>query len=122
MTLDKGIASLLQYPGHGGIVLFRPDEELKRLARLAIGMGLADQVKSAADEDSLRAALGSSTEGRDWLADWDGTKEPWFNYSNGNGFYHHHRSWIDDPAIPLGGVRSYIERLEAGDDISRPRR
>src|SRR3954447_2760077 len=102
------------------VVLFRPDEELKRLARLAIGMGLADQVKSAADEDSLRAALGSSTEGRDWLADWDGTKEPWFNYSNGNGFYHHHRSWIDDPAIPLGGVRSYIERLEAGDDISRP--
>src|SRR3954453_2598104 len=102
------------------VVLFRPDEELQRLARLAIGMGLADQVKSAADEDSLRAALGSSTEGRDWLADWDGTKEPWFNYSNGNGFYHHHRSWIDDPAIPLGGVRSYIERLEAGDDTSRP--
>src|SRR3954451_23424749 len=102
------------------VVLFRPDEELKRLARLAIGMGLADQVKSAADEDSLRAALGSSTEGRDWLADWDGTKEPWFNYSNGNGFYHHHRSWIDDPTIPLGGVRSYIERLQAGADIARP--
>jgi pyruvate,water dikinase len=102
------------------VVLFRPDEELKRLARMAIGMGLADQVKSAPDEDALRAALGSSPEGRDWLADWDGTKQPWFNYSNGNGFYHHHRSWIDDSAIPLGGVRSYIERLEAGDDISRP--
>jgi predicted nuclease of predicted toxin-antitoxin system len=25
MTLDKGIASLLQYPQPGGIVLFRPD-------------------------------------------------------------------------------------------------
>src|SRR6266576_13972 len=57
-------------------------EEIGRRAQLAIGMGLAEQVKSAADEDSLRAALGSSTEGRDWLADWDGTKEPWFNYSN----------------------------------------
>jgi pyruvate, water dikinase len=102
------------------VVLFRPDEELKRLARLAVGMGLADEVKSATDEDSLRAALGSSGEGRDWLADWDGTKQPWFNYSNGNGFYHHHRSWVDDPAIPLGAVRSYIERLEAGEDLSRP--
>jgi len=102
------------------VVLFRPDEELKRLARLAIGMGLADQVRAAADEGALRAALDESSEGRDWLADWDGTKQPWFNYSNGNGFYHHHRSWIDDPAIPLGGVQSYIERTEAGDDISRP--
>src|SRR5437763_5602165 len=102
------------------VVLFRPDEELKRLARMAIGMGLADAVKAAVDEDALRAALADSSEGHDWLADWDGTKQPWFNYSNGNGFYHHHRSWIDDPAIPLGGVQSYIERVEAGDDISRP--
>jgi pyruvate, water dikinase len=102
------------------VVLFRPDEELQRLARLAIGMGIGDAIKGAADEDALRAALASSSEGRDWLSDWDGTKSPWFNYSNGNGFYHHHRSWVDDPAIPLGGVRSYIERLEAGTDISRP--
>ena len=102
------------------VVLFRPDEELKRLAHTAIGMGLADAVQSAPDEDTLRAALSGSAEGREWLADWDGTKQPWFNYSNGNGFYHHHRSWIDDPAIPLAGVRSYVERLEAGEDISRP--
>jgi pyruvate,water dikinase len=102
------------------VVLFRPDEELQRLARMAVGMGIADAVKSAADEDALRAALGASSEGRDWLADWDGTKQPWFNYSNGNGFYHHHRSWIDDATIPLGGVRSYVERIEAGDDIARP--
>jgi pyruvate, water dikinase len=102
------------------VVLFRPDEELKRLARLAIGMGIADKVKGAADEDGLRAALSGSQEGRDWLADWDGTKQPWFNYSNGNGFYHHHRSWIDDPAIPLAALRFNIEQLEAGQEISRP--
>src|SRR6185437_226169 len=102
------------------VVLFRPDEELKRLARLAIGMGIAAAVKSAADEDELRASLETSREGRDWLADWDATKQPWFNYSNGNGFYHHHRSWIDDPAIPLGGVQSYIQRIAAGDDVARP--
>ena len=100
------------------VVLFRPDEELKRLARAAIDAGVADDVKGAADEESLRASLAGK--GDAWLADWDATKEPWFNYSNGNGFYHHHRSWVDDPAIPLAAVGSYIERLEAGEDIARP--
>jgi pyruvate, water dikinase len=100
------------------VVLFRPDEELKRLARAAIDAGVADEVRGAADEDSLRSAL--TGRGDDWLADWDATKQPWFNYSNGNGFYHHHRSWIDDPAIPLAAVGSYIERLQAGEDIARP--
>src|SRR3954452_25621926 len=42
------------------VVLFKPDEELQRLARMAIGMGIADAVKSAGDEDELRATLGSS--------------------------------------------------------------
>jgi len=100
------------------VVLFRPDEELKRLARAAIDAGVADDVKGAADEEPLRASLAGK--GDAWLADWDATKEPWFNYSNGNGFYHHHRSWVDDPAIPLAAVGSYIERLEAGEDIARP--
>ena len=102
------------------VVLFRPDEELKRLAQRAIDDGIADAVRSASDEPALRAALSGSDEGEAWLADWDETKSPWFNYSNGNGFYHHHRSWIDDPAIPIAGLRSYIERLEAGEDIERP--
>ena len=102
------------------VVLFRPDEELKRLARRAVEDGIADAVRGASDEPALRAALSGKDEGEAWLADWDETKSPWFNYSNGNGFYHHHRSWIDDPAIPIVGVRSYIERLEAGEDIERP--
>jgi pyruvate,water dikinase len=102
------------------VVLFRPDEELKRLAERAVEDGIADAVRSASDEESLRAALSASGEGEAWLSDWDATKSPWFNYSNGNGFYHHHRSWVDDPTIPIAGVRSYIERLQAGEDIERP--
>ncbi len=102
------------------VVLFRPDEELKRLAERAVEDGVADAVRSASDEESMRAALSGSAEGEAWLSDWDATKSPWFNYSNGNGFYHHHRSWVDDPAIPIAGVRSYIERLQAGEEIARP--
>ena len=83
------------------VVLFRPDEELKRLAAVAVELGVGDAVRGAADEAALEQELAASEAGAQWLADWRQTKAPWFNYSNGNGFYHHHRSWIDDPAIPL---------------------
>jgi len=102
------------------VVLFRPDEELKRLAGRAIELGIADAVKSAADERQLEEALAASDAGVTWLADWDATKTPWFYYSNGNGFYHHHRSWIDDPTVPLAALAAYVERLEAGENIERP--
>ncbi len=95
------------------VVLFRPDEELKRLARRAVEDGIADAVRGASDEPALRAALSGKDEGEAWLADWDETKSPWFNYSNGNGFYHHHRSWIDDPAIPIVG-RALLHRAAGG--------
>jgi pyruvate,water dikinase len=102
------------------VVLFRPDNELKRLAASAVDGGLADAVRSAGNEDELRAELQGSDAGDAWLADWDQVKEPWFYYSNGNGFYHHHRSWIDDPAVPIAALASYVTRIEAGEDVARP--
>ena len=102
------------------VVLFRPDNELKRLAGCAVEAGIADAVIDAPSEDALREALRPSDPGREWLADWDAVKTPWFHYSNGNGFYHHHRSWSDDPDVPLAHLRSYVRQLQAGEDISRP--
>jgi pyruvate,water dikinase len=103
------------------VVLWRPDEELKRLARLAVELGLARPVQAARTEDELRAALSTSEAGRSWLADLDETKDPWFYFSYGTGtFYHHHRSWIDDTRLPIAAIGSYIKRIEAGEDISRP--
>ena len=103
------------------VVLFRPDEELKRLAARAIELGVADAVKEAGGEPQLEQALAAAGDaGATWLAEWRAAKEPWFNYSNGNGFYHHHRSWIDDPTVPLAALAAYVERLEAGEDIERP--
>lgn len=115
---DQTIASLLS-----GVDLLplRPDEELKCLARLAIELGVADEVKPAACEDQLRIALEGSTAGVQWLSRLDAAKDPWFYFSNGNGLASHHRSWIDDTSLPLATIASYIERLEAGEAISGSR-
>jgi pyruvate,water dikinase len=102
------------------LLVLRPDEELKRLARLALELGVAGEVERAADEEELRAGLTGNASGAEWLADFDETKNPWFCFSNGNGLYHHHRSWIDDTRLPIAAIGAYIRRLEAGEDISRP--
>jgi pyruvate,water dikinase len=102
------------------VVLFRPDTELQRLAQRALDAGVADVVSAASTEPELRESLAATDDGRAWLEDWDASKQPWFNYSNGNGFYHHHRSWIDDTSVPLAHVHSYISRLQARESIARP--
>jgi pyruvate,water dikinase len=102
------------------VVLFRPDDELKSLAQRALDLGIADAVLTSDGEAALTAALATSAPGQEWVAEWEAVKTPWFHYSNGNGFYHHHRSWVDDPAVPLAHVRNYIERLQDGEDLTRP--
>ena len=103
------------------VLLWRPDDELRRLALLAIELRVADTVRRAGSEEELRAVLATHDSGARWLADFEATKNPWFYFSFGNGMYHHHRSWIDDTALPIAMIGSYIERLEAGENISRPR-
>ncbi len=104
------------------VLVLRPDEELRRLARLAVDLGVDEAVRSAHDEGELAALLDGSEAGRQWLADFEGTKDPWFYFSYGSsGFYHHHRSWIDDTTLPIRMIGSYIARLGLGEDISRSR-
>src|SRR5215471_5009862 len=67
------------------VLIFRPDEELKRLARLALELGIAADVKRARSEDDLRATLAGSEPGTRWLADYEETKNPWFYFSCGTG-------------------------------------
>jgi phosphohistidine swiveling domain-containing protein len=102
------------------LLVLRPDEELKRLAHLALELGVAEQVESAANELELRADVSQTAAGSRWLADFDETKDPWFCFSNGNGLYHHVRSWIDDTRLPIAAIGAYVRRLEAGEEISRP--
>jgi len=114
---DQTIAKMV---GGIDVLVLRPDEKLKRLARLAIESAVAGQIQAAHGEAELRAALAGSEAGEAWLADFEATKEPWFNFSYGNGLYHHHRSWIDDPSLPIEMIGSYTKRLQAGEEIFRP--
>jgi pyruvate,water dikinase len=113
-TLAKMVAGI-------DVLVLRPDDELKRLAALAVELGIGDLVRGAASEEELRAALTGTGAGSRWRADYEATKDPWFYFSCGIGtFYHHHRSWIDDPTLPITAIGAYIGRLRAGEDIARP--
>ena len=102
------------------VVALRPDDELRRLAERAVELGLAEEIKSARDEEELICALADTGGGGRWLADYRAAKDPWFCFSYGNGMYHHHRSWIDDASLPIAMIGWYATRVLAGEDIRRP--
>jgi pyruvate,water dikinase len=101
------------------VLLFRPDDELRELARKSEKLGVSDVVLAARSEADLIAGLSGSDAGREWLAALDVAKDPWFNFSNGSGMYHSHGSWIDDMSMPIQGIGDYIGRLREGDDLVR---
>ncbi|MBJ7357399.1 PEP-utilizing enzyme [Nocardioides sp.] len=98
--------------------LFRPDEELKKLAQLAVDLGIGDRVSSSA-ADTL-AAMGADDDGKKWLAQWEESQDPWFNFSSGSGFYHSDRVWAEYPDIPMGFIESYVAKLGRGESLARP--
>jgi pyruvate,water dikinase len=102
------------------VLLFRPDDELRALAKKAEDLGVGDAVKRAASEEELKAALAGSAVGDEWLAALAEAKDPWFNFSYGSGMYHSHRSWVDDMSLPIQAISDYIDRLRKGEDLSRP--
>jgi pyruvate, water dikinase len=66
--------------------LFRPDEELKRLAKIAVDQGVADVLKNNSDPAVAMEKLAQSTGGQKWLDEFEISKNPWFNFSAGTGF------------------------------------
>ena len=103
--------------------LYRPDDELKRLAKEAERLAVGDQVLSAADADTLFGQLATSDVGSEWIADWRRTSDPWFLFNTDPGHpggYHIYDTWQDDPNIPLASVREYITRLRQDEPLDRP--
>jgi pyruvate,water dikinase len=98
--------------------LFRPDEELKKLAKLAIGLGVDDAFDGAAGD--VLAAVAGRPGGAQWLEEWDKAKQPWFNFSAGSGFYHSDKVWLENLEIPIGFISSYIAKARRGEPLERP--
>jgi pyruvate, water dikinase len=100
--------------------VFRPDDELKELARLAVELAVDEVFGDAERPDRVDERLRATAGGRRWLARWDEAAEPWFHFSSGSGFYHSDRIWIEHREIPYGFVRDYAARLRRGEDLARP--
>jgi pyruvate,water dikinase len=106
--------------GIDGVLMYQPDEELKRLAKLAIELGLDAVLASNPEWTAVEASLRKSGRGGEWLAALEKVREPWFNVSTGTGWFHYDRSWNDHMNIPLSGIATYIEKLKQGVSIERP--
>ncbi len=102
------------------VLLFRPDAELRRLARLAIETGVDGAFQQGRSPQQIDAELATSDAGQSWLAELEKVKDPWFNMATGDGLYHYYRSWLDDPSIPYASLIGHISALNAGEQIDRP--
>lgn len=112
---DQAIARMIQ--GDQSI-LFRPDEELRTLARFAIELDVATALKAGSVAETLEA-VAALPHGDTWLTAWEEAKRQWFHFTSGNGFCSTDRYWIDHLEIPLSYVRNYLTKIEAGEDIAR---
>jgi pyruvate, water dikinase len=114
-------ADLSRMVGGVDVVMYRPDDELKRLAGRAVELGVDDLFVEGADPDHVLAALADRGDaGQQWLDALDAARIPWFHVSTGDGFYHHHRSWNDDLTVPFSALPRYVEQVRAGEDLARP--
>ena len=101
--------------------IFRPDEEVRRLARRAVELGVEAPFKEGVSVEAVMQSLkGAGEPGREWLKELEASRHPWFNINVGDGFYHYHRSWNDDLSMPFAGIPDYIRRVKAGDSLERP--
>jgi len=101
--------------------IFRPDEELRRLARRAVELGVDARFVEGLSPQAVIASLEQDGEGgRRWLEELETSRNPWFNINVGDGFYHYHRSWNDDLSMPFAGLPGYIARVRAGESLERP--
>lgn len=115
---DQSIATMVQGVD---MELFRPDDELKKLAALAVELGLQSSFANTDDVDATLAAIAAAPGGDRWIAQYEDAKDPWFNFTVGNGFYGHDKYWNEYQEIPLGYIADYVRRLDDGQEIMRPK-
>ena len=102
-------------------VLFRPDDELKDLAELAVKHNLTSVFAKNNDAAQTLTELAGSSDGKKWIDAWEKAQEPWFNYTSGNGFYGSDVYWRDNLDLPMGYIQDYVARAAKGEQLHRPK-
>ncbi|MGV3590778.1 MAG: PEP-utilizing enzyme, partial [Gammaproteobacteria bacterium] len=103
------------------VLMFRPDDELKKLAKLAVELDLGDLFTADGNPKTILGAVKKRGEaGAKWMKALKAARDPWFNISIGDGFYHYERSWNDDLSVPLSALPHYIALVKQGTSLDRP--
>jgi len=101
--------------------IFRPDDEVKGLAKKAIELSIDHVfVEGLSVDELLKAVAAEGKAGEAWLACLEEARNPWFNINVGDGFYHYHRSWNDDLSLAFAGLFGYIQKIKNGENLDRP--
>ena len=102
------------------VSMFRPEEELCRLSRLAAAKDSVKEIlKGDGTAEEKMNAMNNIEDGKAWLEELEKIKDPWFSVSCGSGWYHYEGSWINKMDVPFSYMQGYIERLEDGQKIER---
>ncbi|MBV9380436.1 MAG: hypothetical protein JOY82_06995 [Streptosporangiaceae bacterium] len=103
------------------VIMYRPDDELRRLARAAVDNGVDDLFTQGCVAAEVLTALRDRGEGgARWLEEFAAARDPWFLISTGDGFYHHHLSWEDDLTVPFTALPRYVAQVREGTLRDRP--
>ena len=101
--------------------LFRPPEELQKLAKMALDSGFADGILACEHWGEVPGKIGNTEAGKRWLETFEAARYPWFEMSCGVGWYHFEPTWNQNLDVPLANIKRYIETLKLGKSITRPR-
>ncbi len=115
---DQTVARMV---GGVEVIMYRPDAELKRLAKLAVDLDVDDLFTEDRSADEVLAALDRRGDpGQRWKQALEEARDPWFNMLTGDGFYHHHRSWNDDLSVPFSALAHYTNQVREGVSLDLP--
>ena len=114
---DKTLSKMV---GAVDVMLFKPDEKLRKLARSAVELGVKDTIKESEMLNEALSKLNETEKGKKWVEEFKDSQYPWFYMSTGTGWYHNHWTWFDKIEIPFNSIKNYIEMLEKGESIDRP--
>lgn len=104
------------------VLMLRPDEELRKLAKLASELKLSKQFAESDSWDELAAVLGGDPAGKSWLESYSKAEYPWFYVHSGptpNREYFYFKSWAEDRSVPFATLQTYVGKLEKGENIDR---